>query len=103
MDQKLMSAVEAYVEANRENIVRDIKRLVDIPSVEGEPAPGAPFGPGPKAALEEGLKLAAEMGLATRNCEDHMGWAQLEGEDKEKYIATITHLGLFLVLDCPEL
>ena len=92
MDQKLMSAVEAYVEANRENIVRDIKRLVDIPSVEGEPAPGAPFGPGPKAALEEGLKLAAEMGLATRNCEDHMGWAQLEGEDKEKYIATITHL-----------
>ena len=92
MDQKLMSAVKEFVAANRENIVRDIKRLVDIPSVEGIPAPGAPFGPGPKAALEEGLKMAAEMGLSVRNCEDHIGWAQLEGIEPEKYIATITHL-----------
>ncbi len=92
MDEKLLTAVDAFVEANRDNIVRDIKRLVDIPSVEGPAAPGAPFGPGPKAALEEALKMAQEMGLSTRSCEDHIGWAQLEGSEPEKYLATITHL-----------
>lgn len=92
MDEKLLSAVDAFVQANRENIVRDIKRLVDIPSVEGPAAPGAPFGPGPKAALEEALKMAQEMGLSTHNCEDHIGWAELPGTQQDKYLATITHL-----------
>ena len=92
MDQTLMKAVDSFVEANRENIVRDIKRLVDIPSVEGAAQPGAPFGPGPKAALEEALKMADEMGLATHNCENYIGWAELPGADSEKYLATITHL-----------
>ena len=38
------------MEENRDNILRDITRLVAVPSVEGAPEPGAPFGPGPKAA-----------------------------------------------------
>ena len=41
-------------------LVDAVCRLVAIDSVEGEPAPGAPFGPGPAAALDEALKLAAE-------------------------------------------
>ena len=70
---------------------RDIKRLVDINSVEGTPEPGKPFGAGPAAALDEALKMAAEMGLSTNNCEGYMGWAELPGQT-DKQIATITHL-----------
>ena len=42
------ASIDAFVEENRDNILRDITRLVTVPSVEGAPEPGAPFGPGPK-------------------------------------------------------
>ena len=85
------ASVDAFVAANRENVIRDIKRLVDVPSVEGPAEPGKPFGPGPAAALAEGLAIAGEMGLATHNCENYIGWAELKGESAAQ-IATITHL-----------
>lgn len=90
--QQWENAVDAFIEQNKQNILRDIGRLVAVPSVEGTPEPGAPFGPGPKAALEEALKIAGELGLAVRNCEGKIGWAELPGAEPDKYIATITHL-----------
>ena len=36
------ASVDAFVAANRENVIRDIKRLVDVPSVEGPAEPGPP-------------------------------------------------------------
>ncbi len=85
------AAVDAFVAENRQNVIRDIKRLVDVPSVEGKPEEGKPFGPGPAAALAQGLAIAEEMGLATHNCENYIGWAELAGESGAQ-IATITHL-----------
>ncbi|MBR2639390.1 MAG: Sapep family Mn(2+)-dependent dipeptidase, partial [Oscillospiraceae bacterium] len=84
--------IDLFIEENKENILRDIARLVAVPSIEGEPEEGAPFGREPKKALELGLKIAEEMGLKTRNCENYIGYAELCGENEEKYIATVTHL-----------
>ena len=78
------------MEENTEAIFRDIARLVAINSVEGEPEPGAPFGPGPRAALTLGLQIARELGLEAVDCEGKIGYAAL-GEG-EQYLATITHL-----------
>ena len=64
MDEKLLlEQIDAFVAENRENVLRDLKTLVDINSVEGQPQPGAPFGPGPRKALEAALDIAAGMGL----------------------------------------
>ena len=52
------ASIDAFVEENRDNILRDITRLVAVPSVEGAPEPGAPFGPGPKAALSKALEIS---------------------------------------------
>ena len=52
-------------------------RLVSINSVEGEGAPGAPFGRGPAAALDEALNLAQSWGLITQNHEGYVGTADL--------------------------
>lgn len=90
MDKELLSSIEKFVLDNRSAMYRDIARLVAIESVEGESTPEAPFGPGPAKALEEGLKIAGELGLATRNCEGRMGYASVGSGDK--YIATVTHL-----------
>ena len=84
--------IDLFIEENKENILRDIARLVAVPSIEGEPEENAPFGAEPKKALELGLEIASELGLDTRNCENYIGYAEIPGEDKEKYIATVTHL-----------
>lgn len=90
MNEELMRDVARFVEENRENVIRDIGRLVAIDSVMGEEKPGMPFGEGPARALALGLEIAGELGLQTHNCEDRMGYAQVgQGMD---YLATITHL-----------
>ena len=90
MDQKLMRDVAHFVEENKENVLRDIGRLVAIDSVMGEEKPGMPFGEGPAQALKLGLEIAGELGLEAHNCEDRMGYAQV-GQGMN-YLATITHL-----------
>ena len=58
MDRKeMVAAAEAYWDAHRDAIVADIAKLVEIPSTEdlAAAAPGAPYGPGPAAALEAAL------------------------------------------------
>ena len=69
--------IEAYF-ANQEPLLVDaVCRLVAIDSVEGSPAPGAPFGPGPAAALDEALRLAGEWGLTAQNLEGYVGCVDL--------------------------
>ena len=84
--------IQSFIRTNEQNILRDLARLVAIPSTEGEPQPGAPFGPGPKAALEEALKISEELGLGTHNEQGYIGWAELPGKEKEKYLGVIGHL-----------
>ena len=84
--------IQNFIKENEQAILRDLARLVAIPSVEGEPQPGAPFGPGPRDALEEALQIGREMGLAAHNEQGYIGWAELPGADKEKYLGVIGHL-----------
>ena len=67
--------IEAYFSDKEPMLVKAVSRLVSIDSVEGKPAPGAPFGPGPAAALREALALAEEWGLTAENHEGYVGTA----------------------------
>lgn len=58
-----------------------LKRMVAIPSIRGKEEPDAPFGRGPKQALEEVLKIATELGFHTKNIDDKIGYAEY-GEDR---------------------
>ena len=83
MERKdVIAAAEAYWDENRDAIVADIAKLVEIPSTEdlAAAAPGAPYGPGPAAALAAALEIAEGMGMAATNCEGHIGFADLPGE-----------------------
>ena len=74
--------IEAYFADKEKLLVEAVSRLVSIDSVEGDPAPGAPFGPGPAAALKEALAIAEEWGLAAQDHEGYVGTADLnDGED----------------------
>ncbi len=78
--------IEAYFADKEKTLVEAVSRLVSIDSVEGEPAPGAPFGPGPAAALDEALAIAREWGLTAENHEGYVGTADLNGGEDALHI-----------------
>ena len=91
IDANLRAQVQKFVQENKESIIQDIKDLVAIKSVAGEPAEGMPFGPGPRAALDKALEMADRFGLKTVNVDNYIGYAELPGES-EDYLATVCHL-----------
>ena len=98
MNEELRRDIDRFVEENSEAVFRDIARLVAVNSVEGQPEPGAPFGPGPRQALDLGLQIARELGLEAVDCEGKIGYAAVGGPG-ERYLATITHLDVVPVGD----
>ena len=55
-----------------------LRRMVAIPSIRGKEEPDAPFGRGPKQALEEVLKISTELGFHTKNIDDKLGMPNME-------------------------
>lgn len=71
-------------------LVSAISRLVAVKSVKGEAEPGKPFGPGPAAALDEALKLCAELGFTVSDYDHYVGLCDLN--DKETRLHILGHL-----------
>ncbi len=57
-------------------MLNDLKELIQIQSTMGEAESGAPFGAGPKAALDKFLEIAARYGFKTHNENGYCGWAE---------------------------
>ena len=90
IDTRLKESIGSFAAANRENIIRDIGKVVAVNSVSTGGEDGMPFGKKCAEVLDTALKIASDMGLETKNCEGYLGYASYgSGED---YIATITHL-----------
>lgn len=91
MNEMLLKNIDSFIKDNEEALFRDIARIVAVDSVRGEAAPEAPYGEGPRKALDTALQIAREMGLETRDLDHKIGYA-VAGEDGDSYLATITHL-----------
>ena len=89
----MQNAIDAYLAAHWDDVVGDIESLVRIESVEDLPAgvEGAPYGPGPRAALDRALAIARDMGLTVHDCEGYIGYADLPGES-DAQIGIIGHV-----------
>lgn len=75
---------------NKEQFYHDLDQVMRVPSVKGTPAEHAPFGEGPKEALEVVMGLAESYGFKTEIVNDAVGFAQW-GE-AEEYIGVVGHL-----------
>ena len=92
IDDNRLSDIDRFIQTHQSDLVRDIAKLVSIPSVEGPAAPDAPFGVESRRALDCALEIAGRLGLDTVNCETKIGYASV-GEDRGTgYLATITHV-----------
>ena len=65
--------IAAWLEAHREEMLSLLARLVAIRSVQGEPAPGAPFGEAPLKALHLMLEAARQYGFETEEVDGYAG------------------------------
>ncbi len=84
--------IDAYFDDHdvREALVSAVSRLVAVKSVREDAAPGAPYGPGPRAALDEALALCGQMGFKTRDYDHYVGLCDLN--DKPTQLHILGHL-----------
>lgn len=86
-----MDAIETQLAENLPNYQKLLASVLAIQSVKGAAQPQAPFGTGPRAALEQALKIARSFGLKTKVIADAVGYAELSGESSD-YIGVLGHL-----------
>ncbi|WP_270647070.1 dipeptidase PepV [Paeniclostridium hominis] len=85
-----MDILNNQIDELKNDLLNDIVDMVKIPSVEGEPLDGFPFGKNVGKALEKALEISQKLGFKTKNIDGYMGYAEFgEGED---YIAVVGHL-----------
>ena len=71
-------------------IVAAIQDVVRIDSVKGPAEPDAPYGRGPKAALDHVLALGQKLGFRIGNVENRVGW--IEYGKGEEMVGVLGHL-----------
>lgn len=79
-----------WIAGHEDEIVTSLQGVLRIDSVEGQPAPNAPFGIGPRKALDYTLDLAKRLGFRTKDVDGYAGHAEF-GEGPEM-IAAVGHL-----------
>lgn len=84
--------IRNYIYSNRQRLLSVLDELVAVKSVKGEPAPGAPFGRGPRAALDKMLGICRSAGFDTRIYYDVIGTADLCPEDDFPELGILCHL-----------
>ena len=82
--------VRSMVNTYRDELLERLGTLVSINSVEGTPEADAPFGKGPKQALQAALAMCEKDGFRTVNLDNYAGYAEI-GEG-EQVIGIVGHL-----------
>lgn len=85
------TSASGWLEANRENMLNDLRRIVSIKSVSDEESDVKPFGQGCRDVLDEMLKICGEHGIECQNHEYYCGSAFMKGET-DKEVGIWTHL-----------
>ena len=91
IERESVKSVGAYLESQAEAMRQALAALIEIPSYRTQAEEDAPYGKGPAAALQEGMRLAQEQGLRTRLVENVMLEADL-GEGTEPGLGVLCHL-----------
>lgn len=63
MNENILNRIDQAIEGSMAALKQDLIKLIAIKSVKGDPLPGAPFGPGPRAVLDAVLKMGKQEGF----------------------------------------
>lgn len=82
LDQKMMEY--------KDDMIESIRQSMRIESVKGQACQDAPYGIGPKIALDHMLNLGKAMGFKTCNVDNRVGW--IEYGEGEEMVGILGHL-----------
>lgn len=83
-------ALQRWIEEHIDEMVADLRALLQCESVKGTPLPMAPFGLGVRAAFDRVLEFGERYGFRTK---DYDGYAlHLEIGEGEEIVATLSHV-----------
>ena len=74
--------IETWMDAHRGELIEDLMALCRVRSVSGPAAEGAPYGPGPREAMEAAMVMCAGYGLAVENHGDRVMTADMGRLDR---------------------
>lgn len=69
---------EEWIDSHEDDLIEDIKELCAIPSVQGDPEEGKPFGEGPFMALHKAMSFASKYGFSVKNYDNYVGTADFD-------------------------
>ncbi|MBE6464046.1 MAG: M20 family metallopeptidase [Eggerthellaceae bacterium] len=94
LNDRFDAEIERYLKDHWDQILDDLRTLVRIESVDGSPSAskGAPYGPGPREALDAIIEIADRMGFETHDLNGFIAYADWPGE-------TETQLGIICHVD----
>ena len=81
---------DAYIDAHKEEMLEDLKRLIRINSEKGKALPGKPFGEGPAKVLEEASRIISGYGFTVTNYDNYCITADFN--NREKQLDILAHL-----------
>lgn len=84
-------AIGQYIDEHCAEMINDLRKLAEIPSVMGDPQEGCPFGREPARALGTALELCQRYGLHTRNVDNYVGTADFF-DHKDNYLGILCHM-----------
>lgn len=90
MTEGLQERVDEFLAAHKDEILEDLKKLIQIPSVKSAKEPGAPNGAACAAALQFSAGLFGKLGLKTEIFEDG-GYALADFGEGNKTIGLFSH------------
>ena len=61
----------------KQEMIDKLRDLVAINSVQDDPKPNAPFGEGPRKALDYALSLCSSLGFKVKDVDGYCGWAEI--------------------------
>ncbi len=89
-DYDLEAKIDLFLAAKKDEIVKNIIRLVNIESVSAPPEQGKPFGLGCAKALDTALEIGESLGFTSKNYDYYCG--SLRYESGEEEIGIFSHL-----------
>jgi succinyl-diaminopimelate desuccinylase len=81
MSDSALLRIHEWLKEHEQDLLRDTRAMLQIPSLEGPSEPNAPFGPENRRALDLALKLSEEAGMKTTDLDGFLGYAEFGSGD----------------------